>query len=201
MELLLNRLQQKQTSICILVFSPQPKSNDLIVAADGPRSTTRLQWGIRCWTFRYRQGCLTSKVALGACNRHGLRAVPIRRATAILPLGEGSFRWFGVHPGPMPAARRPATPEFLGRVGHRASCWDRAGSAARQPRAFPQHWSLAQTSQPRQRRAAREAGHRCHPVGGRGSESLLARRHTLITSLSVAASVSAGPSLWTKALG
>ena len=65
MELLLNRLQQSDNvDLHLGSPAPQPNSNDLIVAADGPRSTTRLKWGIRCWTFRYRQGCLTSKVAL-----------------------------------------------------------------------------------------------------------------------------------------
>ena len=94
MELLLNRLQQSDNvDLHLGSPAPQPNSNDLIVAADGPRSTTRLKWGIRCWTFRYRQGCLTSKVALrGVQPGMAYELFRSEGPLAILPLGEGVFQ-------------------------------------------------------------------------------------------------------------
>ena len=116
MELLLNRLQQSHNVDLHLGSSaPQPKSSDLIVAADGPRSTTRLQWGIRSWTFRYRQGCLTSKVALrGVQPAMAYELFRPEGPLAILPLGEGVFQVVWSAPWSQCQRRADlATPDFL----------------------------------------------------------------------------------------
>ena len=65
MELLLARLETHgNVAMHLAEPCPDPGADALIVAADGPRSPTREAWGIRHWGIRYRQGCLTAKVAL-----------------------------------------------------------------------------------------------------------------------------------------
>ncbi len=171
MELLLNHLQRSD-SVDLLLGSaaPQPKSNDLIVAADGPRSTSRSQWGIRCWTFRYRQGCLTSKVALrGVQPGMAYEMFRSEGPLAILPLGEGVFQVVWSAPwGQCQRRADLATTQFLDELATVLPAGIEPDLLLDSPRAFPQHWSLARRLSRGRGVLLGEAGHRCHPVGGQG---------------------------------
>ena len=171
MELLLNRLQQSDNvDLHLGSPAPQPNSNDLIVAADGPRSTTRLKWGIRCWTFRYCQGCLTSKVALrGVQPGMAYELFRSEGPLAILPLGEGVFQVVWSAPWSQCQRRADlATPQFLDELASVLPAGIEPDLLLDSPRAFPQHWSLARRLSRGRGVLIGEAGHRCHPVGGQG---------------------------------
>ena len=171
MELLLNRLQQSDNvDLHLGSPAPQPNSNDLIVAADGPRSTTRLQWGIRCWTFRYRQGCLPSKVELrGVQPGMAYELFRSEGPLAILPLGEGVFQVVWSAPWSQCQLRADlASPQYLDELASVLPAGIEPDLLLDSPRAFPQHWSLARRLSRGRGVLIGEAGHRCHPVGGQG---------------------------------
>ena len=171
MELLLDRLQDHHSVEMVLgSAAPQPEPDALIVAADGPRSTTRSQWGIRCLQHRYRQGCLTSKVALrGVSPGMAYELFRPEGPLAILPLGDGIFQV--VWSAPWSRCQRRAdlsTPDFLDELATVLPGGIEPDLLLDSPRAFPQQWLLAKRLSRGRGVLLGEAGHRCHPVGGQG---------------------------------
>ena len=192
MELLLDRLQQHHRVDLVLGCSAPPnESDDLIVAADGPRSTTRSQWGIGCWQYRYRQGCLTSKLALrGVKPGVAYELFRPEGPLAILPLGDGIFQV--VWSAPLKQCQRRAelpTPEFLDELAAVLPAGIEPDLLLDSPRAFPQQWSLARRLSRGHGVLLGEAGHRCHPVGGQGL-NLCWRDVTSLTNLAERAGTS-----------
>ena len=171
MELLLDRLQNHHCVEMVLgSAASQPEPDALIVAADGPRSTTRSQWGIRCWQHRYRQGCLTAKVALrGVAPGMAYEVFRPEGPLAILPLGDGIFQV--VWSAPWRRCQRRAdlsTPHFLDELATVLPRGIEPDLLLDSPRAFPQQWLLANRLSRGRGVLLGEAGHRCHPVGGQG---------------------------------
>ena len=162
--------QHHRVQLALGCAAPTPGIDDLIVAADGPRSTTRSQWGIGCWKFRYRQGCLTSKLVLrGVKSGMAYELFRPEGPFAILPLGDGIFQV--VWSAPWTQCQRRAdlpTPEFLDELAAVLPAGIEPDLLLDTPRAFPQQWSLARRLSRGRGVLLGEAGHRCHPVGGQG---------------------------------
>ena len=171
MELLLARLKgNKNVEIHLAEPCPAPSSDALIVAADGPGSPTREAWGIRHWGVRYRQGCLTAKVALrGLAHDRACELFRPEGPFAVLPLGQGIFQV--VWSAPWQRCQQRSTlqrSEFLDQLAAVLPPGIEPDRLLDQPRAFPQQWLLAQSFHRGRGVLIGEAAHRCHPVGGQG---------------------------------
>ena len=171
MELLLARLKgNKNVEIHLAEPCPAPSSDALIVAADGPGSPTREAWGIRHWGVRYRQGCLTAKVALrGLAHDRACELFRPEGPFAVLPLGQGTFQV--VWSAPWQRCQQRSTlqrSEFLDQLAAVLPPGIEPDRLLDQPRAFPQQWLLAQSFHRGRGVLIGEAAHRCHPVGGQG---------------------------------
>ena len=149
---------------------PDPSADALIVAADGPRSPTREAWGIRHWGIRYRQGCLTAKVALrGLPHDRACELFRPEGPLAVLPLGQGTFQV--VWSAPWQRCQQRSTLQrsaFLDQLAAVLPEGIEPDFLLDQPRAFPQQWLLARRFHCGRGVLIGEAGHRCHPVGGQG---------------------------------
>ena len=104
MRLLLDHLEQSPRVALrfgVTDIDPHPlvssASEQWLIAADGPRSSLRERSGIRHWSYRYQQGCLTAKVRLrGADPSTAYELFRPEGPMAVLPLGEDRYRWSGV---------------------------------------------------------------------------------------------------------
>ena len=171
MELLLARLKgNKNIEMHLAEPCPAPSSDALIVAADGPGSPTREAWGIRHWGVRYRQGCLTAKVALrGLAHDRACELFRPEGPFAVLPLGQGIFQV--VWSAPWQRCQQRSTlqrSEFLDQLAAVLPPGIEPDRLLDHPRAFPQQWLLAQSFHRGRGVLIGEAAHRCHPVGGQG---------------------------------
>ena len=143
---------------------------DLVVAADGADSPTRLQQGIGQWHHPYGQACLTAQVGLrGAGADQAWEILRPEGPFAVLPMGAGRHQLVWSAPawrcrrleslsdtafldalsGALPAALQP---EVL---------FDR-------PRSFPVAVQLAHRLHRGNTVLLGDSAHRCHPVGGQG---------------------------------
>ena len=171
MELLLTRLESlSNVFIHLAEACPDPSPDALLVAADGPRSPTREAWGIRHWGIRYRQGCLTAKVALrGLAHDRACELFRPEGPLAVLPLGQGTFQV--VWSAPWQRCQQRSTlgrSAFLDQLAAVLPPGMEPDRLLDQPRAFPQQWLLARTFHRGRGVLIGEAAHRCHPVGGQG---------------------------------
>ena len=171
MELLLTRLESLSNVFMHLAEAcPDPSPDALLVAADGPRSPTREAWGIRHWGIRYRQGCLTAKVALrGLAHDRACELFRPEGPLAVLPLGQGTFQV--VWSAPWQRCQQRSTlgrSAFLDQLAAVLPPGMEPDRLLDQPRAFPQQWLLARTFHRGRGVLIGEAAHRCHPVGGQG---------------------------------
>ena len=171
MKLLLTRLESlSNVSMHLAETCPDPSPDALIVAADGPRSPTREAWGIRHWGIRYRQGCLTAKVALrGLAHDRACELFRPEGPLAVLPLGQGTFQV--VWSAPWQRCQQRSTlgrSAFLDQLAAVLPPGMEPDRLLDQPRAFPQQWLLARTFHRGRGVLIGEAAHRCHPVGGQG---------------------------------
>ena len=170
MKLLLARLEANSNVVHLAEPCPEPSAEALIVAADGPRSPTREAWGIRCLGIRYRQGCLTAKVALRGLDHD--RACELFRPEgpfAVLPLGQGVFQV--VWSAPWQRCQQRSLLQrsaFLDQLAAILPPGVEPDRLLDQPRAFPQQWLLARSFHRGRGVLIGEAAHRCHPVGGQG---------------------------------
>ena len=171
MQLLLQRLHN-HANVRVFLGSPPPEApaEALVVAADGPGSPTRRQWRIPVWQHRYRQGCLTSKVALrGADDATAFELFRPEGPMAVLPLGKGTAQvvWSAPFHRCEQRAGLSGT-AFLDQLAAVLPQGLEPDLLLDTPRAFPQQWQLARRFSRGRGVLIREAAHRCHPVGGQG---------------------------------
>jgi 2-octaprenyl-6-methoxyphenol hydroxylase len=177
MALLLERLEANPAIAVVLgarATAPSPPGQgtvfDLVVAADGADSPSRLQQGIGKWHHSYAQACLTAQVGLrGAAKGQAWEILRPEGPFAVLPMGSGRHQLVWSAPawrcrqletlsdtafldalaGPLPELLQP---EVL---------FDR-------PRSFPVALQLAQRLHRGSTILVGDSAHRCHPVGGQG---------------------------------
>ena len=147
-----------------------PSQNSIVVAADGPGSPARQAWGIRTWSYRYRQGCLTAKVALrGVDPGQAYELFRPEGPLAVLPLAEGCFQVVWSAPLSRCQERADLSPAaFLDQLAGVLPEGIEPDLLIDQPRAFPQQLMLARQLSSGRGVLLGEAAHRCHPVGGQG---------------------------------
>ena len=171
MEVLLQQLHHNP-HISLYLGSPAPSAppDALVVAADGPGSPTRQQWRIPVFRHRYRQGCLTAKVALrGSDDLTAFELFRPEGPLAVLPLGQGTAQV--VWSAPMHRCEQRAALEgaaFLDQLATVLPQGLEPDLLLDTPRAFPQQWQLARRFSRGRGVLVGEAAHRCHPVGGQG---------------------------------
>ena len=171
MELLLQQLEDSEkVQLHLGASPPEPNNTSLVIAADGPGSPARQSWGIRTWTHRYKQGCLTAKVALrGAASDKAIELFRPEGPLAVLPLSGGCFQV--VWSAPMERCQdRAALPKaaFLDQLAGVLPEGVEPDLLLDQPAAFPQQLMLARRLASGRGVLVGEAAHRCHPVGGQG---------------------------------
>lgn len=143
---------------------------DLLVAADGPASETRLARRIRWWGWRYRQGCLAAQVELrGAADAEAWEILRPEGPFAVLPLGARRFQI--VWSAPLERCRwmealEPAA--FLDLLAGVLPDPLQPDVLLDRPRAFPVELRLAGRLHRGATVLVGESAHRCHPVGGQG---------------------------------
>ena len=171
MNVLLARLRSDpRVSLYLGRSAPTPPTQSVIVAADGPRSAARTQWGIGTWGYRYRQGCLTAKVALrGTVPGQAYELFRPEGPLAVLPLPDGCFQV--VWSAPMEHCidrSHLSEPVFLDHLASVLPDGIQPDLLLDQPTAFPQQWMLAHRLSSSVGVLIGESAHRCHPVGGQG---------------------------------
>ena len=184
MRLLLQQLHN-HANVRLYLGSPPPEapSDALVVAADGPGSPTRRHWRIPVWQHRYRQGCLTSKVALrGADDATAFELFRPEGPLAVLPLGNGTAQV--VWSAPFQSCEQRAGlsgSAFLDQLAAVLPQGLEPDLLLDTPRAFPQQWQLARRFSRGRGVLIGEAAHRCHPVGGQGLNLCWRDVETLMT--------------------
>lgn len=172
MALLLRRLGQHPAIGLVLgmeapVATAEP---DLLVAADGPDSPTRRSLGIRQWSHRYGQACLTVQVEMGGGNDdEAWELLRPEGPFAVLPLGERRFQL--VWSAPTARCRQLealSDPAFLDRLAGALPDVLQPEALLARPRSFPVALQLAQRLHRGRTVLVGESAHRCHPVGGQG---------------------------------
>ena len=184
MSLLLQQLHN-HANVRLYLGSPPPEApaDALVVAADGPGSPTRRHWRIPVWQHRYRQGCLTSKVALrGADDATAFELFRPEGPLAVLPLGNGTAQV--VWSAPFQSCEQRAGlsgSAFLDQLAAVLPQGLEPDLLLDKPRAFPQQWQLARRFSRGRGVLIGEAAHRCHPVGGQGLNLCWRDVETLMT--------------------
>lgn len=173
MDLLLERIRAKAGVALELAAAAGPESeavSDLVVAADGPASETRLARRIRWWGWRYRQGCLAAQVELrGAADTEAWEILRPEGPFAVLPLGARRFQI--VWSAPLERCRRMEALEpvaFLDLLAGVLPDQLQPDVLLDPPRAFPVELRLASRLHRGSTVLVGESAHRCHPVGGQG---------------------------------
>ena len=177
MRLLLDHLEQSPRVALrfgVTDIDPHPlvssASEQWLIAADGPRSSLRERSGIRHWSYRYQQGCLTAKVRLrGADPSTAYELFRPEGPMAVLPLGEDRYQV--VWSAPLSLCRDRAGSNSAELLAALTAILPEELSAAElldQPGAFPLELSLAPRLDRHRVMLVGESGHRCHPVGGQG---------------------------------
>ena len=142
----------------------------LTVIAEGGRSPSRDQLGIRFWGWRYQQACLTAQVQLKGNSDHtAWELFRPEGPLAVLPLGKGLAQVVWSAPQER-CNQRAALPEaaFLEALTAVLPSGIEALGLRDQPASFPLEWRLAPRLGQGQQLLCGESGHRCHPVGGQG---------------------------------
>ena len=184
MRLLLQQLHN-HANVRLYLGSPPPEApaDALVVAADGPGSPTRRHWRIPVWQHRYRQGCLTSKVALrGSDDATAFELFRPEGPLAVLPLGNGTAQV--VWSAPFQSCEQRAGlsgSAFLDQLAAVLPQGLEPDLLLDKPRAFPQQWQLARRFSRGRGVLIGEAAHRCHPVGGQGLNLCWRDVETLMT--------------------
>lgn len=171
MDLLLQKLQGDPAVRLQLGGTPGEESApDLVVAADGPFSPTRISLGIGTWGWTYRQACLTVQVQLrGPKTGEAWELLRPEGPFAVLPLGEGCFQL--VWSAPQARCRQlESLPEttFLDALAGALPDPLQPDALLDEPRAFPVALQLARRLHRGGTVLVGESAHRCHPVGGQG---------------------------------
>ncbi|MEB3332800.1 MAG: FAD-dependent monooxygenase [Synechococcaceae cyanobacterium] len=143
---------------------------DLIVAADGPASTSRRALGIGQWRHTYRQACLTVQVEMRGCaENEAWELLRPEGPFAILPLGGRLFQLVWSAPASRCARlASQADSPFLDALAGALPDRFQPDGLRDDPRAFPVSLELARRLHRGRTILVGESGHRCHPVGGQG---------------------------------
>ena len=142
----------------------------LVIAADGPRSTTRAKLKFPWWSHSYTQGCLTAKVRFRDIDSEkAFECFRPEGPLAILPLGNADFQL--VWSAPLHRCRQLAglqTSAFLDQISTILPQGLEPDALLDSPAAFPLEISFAPKLHRGNVVLVGESGHRCHPVGGQG---------------------------------
>ena len=142
----------------------------LVIAADGPRSTTRTKFGFPWWSHSYTQGCLTAKVRFRDIDSEkAFECFRPEGPLAILPLGNADFQV--VWSAPLYRCRQLAglqSSAFLDQICTILPQGLEPDALLDSPAAFPLEISFAPKLHRGNVVLVGESGHRCHPVGGQG---------------------------------
>jgi len=173
MALLLDRLgRHPAVTLQLGLAASEAESSgwDLVVAADGPNSSTRGGLGISCWGWTYRQSCLTAEVDLrGARVATAWEVLRPEGPFAVLPLGDGHFQLVWSAPQASNSLREALEPAaFLDGLAAVLPDGLEPDALLDQPRAFPAGLQLAHRLSRGSTVLVGESAHRCHPVGGQG---------------------------------
>jgi len=173
MALLLDRLARHPAVTLQLGAGPSEAESsgwDLVVAADGPNSSTRGALGIGCWGWTYRQSCLTAEVDLrGAGFATAWEVLRPEGPFAVLPLGDGHFQLVWSAPQASNSRREALEPAaFLDGLAAVLPDGLEPDALLDRPRAFPAGLQLAHRLSRGSTVLVGESAHRCHPVGGQG---------------------------------
>ena len=171
MEALLERLRASEVvHLHLGTPPPEPHNDSLVIAADGPGSPARQAWGIKTWSHRYKQGCLTAKVVLrGVDSGKAYEMFRPEGPLAVLPLADGCFQVVWSAPMDRCLDRAAlAKSAFLDQLAGVLPEGIEPDLLLDQPAAFPQQLMLARRLSSGRGVLVGEAAHRCHPVGGQG---------------------------------
>ena len=142
----------------------------LVIAADGPRSTTRAKLKFPWWSHSYTQGCLTAKVRFRDIDSEkAFECFRPEGPLAILPLGNADFQL--VWSAPLHRCRQLAglqASAFLDQISTILPQGLEPDALLDSPAAFPLEISFAPKLHRGNVVLVGESGHRCHPVGGQG---------------------------------
>ena len=147
-----------------------PSKDSFVVAADGPRSTSRKYWSIGYWQHRYSQGCLTAKIAMrGIPKGYAFELFRKEGPLAILPLGEDSFQvvWSASLKSCQLRASMPSS-YFLDQLAAILPDGVEPDLLIDKPIVFPQYLMIAHRLSHSKGVLIGESAHLCHPVGGQG---------------------------------
>ncbi|MYI70983.1 MAG: 2-octaprenyl-6-methoxyphenol 4-monooxygenase, partial [Synechococcus sp. SB0673_bin_10] len=146
------------------------KAWDLVVAADGHRSTTRQTIGVGCWGWRYDQSCITVQARLqGGDPTRAWEVFRDEGPLAVLPMGQGRAQIVWSTSCARAAALTAMDPQAFARA--LAAVLPRAAELVTvldAPQAFPVGVQLAQRLRQGNVLLLGEAAHCCHPLGGQG---------------------------------
>jgi len=152
------------------VTTPVDPEADLIVAADGARSTTREGLGIGVWRHVYDQRCVTAQVTLrGGRPTTAWERLRPEGPFALLPMGGGRFQVVWSAPGWRCRQLESLSPAaFLDALAPVLPAEVDLASLEEGARVFPVQAHLARRLRRGRTILLGETAHRCHPVGGQG---------------------------------
>jgi len=142
----------------------------LIVAADGPHSSSRNSLAIGCWRWHYRQSCLTAQVQLrGTAPHQAWELFRPEGPMALLPLGETRVQvvW-SASPERCRALELLSPDAFLDHLSGALPERFQPDACLVPPRSFAVGLSLARRLQRGRTVLVGESAHNSHPVGGQG---------------------------------
>ena len=166
----------------------------LVIAADGPRSTTRAKPKFPWWSHSYTQGCLTAKVRFRNIDSEtAFECFRPEGPLAILPLGNSDFQV--VWSAPLDRCRQLAALQASAFLDDLSTILPRGlepDALLDSPAAFPLEISLSPKLHQDNVVLVGESGHRCHPVGGQGLNLCWRDAETLLRLMTSASSIRRG---------
>ena len=150
--------------------APEPRSVDLIVAADGPGSPSRDALGIGQWHWAYQQHCLTAQVQMrGSGPDLAWELFRPEGPLALLPLGERLVQLvWSASPERCRRLEGLGPDAFLDLLAGALPDRFQPDALEVAPQSFAVGLALARRLHRGNTVLVGESAHRCHPVGGQG---------------------------------
>lgn len=150
--------------------SKNRSDSDLIIAADGARSSTRSSWAIKCFGFKYSQSCITSKVLIrGARIDTAYEVFRKEGPMAVLPMGGDNFQVVWSAPSHLSEYRASLkASQFLDQLATALPDGLEPDVLLEKPTCYPVYFSISKRINKKNKFLIGEAAHTCHPVGGQG---------------------------------
>ena len=149
---------------------PNTNNYDLIVAADGSKSTTKKKLGTPSFTFNYDQVCLTTKVLLrGAKSSEAFEILTAEGPFAVLPLGGDLFQIIcsqSIKQGSIKLSL--SKPLFLDYLSTILPYGIEPDAIVEEPKSYPIRFLLNYSFHSGKYIYLGETAHAFHPVGGQG---------------------------------